>query len=68
MAEATPGTISGSDANKVARRTIEALTLLVIAYGKAESMHEDPREQYGDLRSYWGQFLNSLLGKVKNVM
>ncbi len=68
LAEATPGTISGSEANKVARRTIEALTLLVIAYGKAESMHESPRDQYGDLRSYWGQFLNSLLGKVKGVV
>ncbi|MGH7136553.1 MAG: hypothetical protein ACREHD_12495 [Pirellulales bacterium] len=28
----------------------------------------DPHEQYGDLRSYWGQFLDSLMGKVKDVV
>lgn len=67
IAEASPGSISGSDANRAARRTIEALTLLLIAYGKAESMHENPREEYDELRSYWGQFLGSLMGRVRGV-
>lgn len=67
VADRAAGTVSGEEAVRVARRTIEALTLLLIAYGKAESMDEDPHEQYGDLRSYWGQFLDTLLGKVKNV-
>jgi hypothetical protein len=62
------GSVSGADAVNAARRTIEALTLLVIAYGKAESMHANPHEQYGELRNYWGHFLDSLMGKVKNVV
>lgn len=68
ITDRTPGTISGDEAVRTARRTREALTLLLIAYGKAESMHETPREQYGDLRMYWGQFLDSLMGKVKDVI
>lgn len=68
LAEATPGTISGAEANSVARRTIEALTLLLIAYGKAESMDQDPHERFGDLRMFWGQFLSSLMTKVKGTV
>lgn len=61
------GTVSGDEAVKAARRTIEALTLLLIAYGKAESMHHNPAEQYDELTQYWGQFLSTMLKKVKNV-
>lgn len=68
IAQSAPGSVSGDEAVRTARRTLEALTLLVIAYGKAESMDDDPREQYGDLRMFWGQFLDSLMGKVKNVI
>jgi hypothetical protein len=68
IAQRTPGGVSGDEAVRAAKRTIEALTLLIIAYGKAESMDENPRERYGDLRSYWGQFADSLMGKVKDVM
>lgn len=68
LAEATPGEISGAEANGVARRTIEALTLLLIAYGKAESMDQKPLESYGDLRMFWGQFLSSLMTKVKGTV
>jgi hypothetical protein len=67
IAERSAGAISPEQAIQAAKRTIEALTLLLIAYGKAESMHEDPQERYGELRAYWGQFLDSLMGKVKNV-
>lgn len=62
------GSVSGADAVKAARRTVEALTLLMIAYGKAESMHENPHVQYGELRNYWGHFLDALMGKVKGVV
>jgi hypothetical protein len=68
IARLSPGEISGDEAVRVARRTTEALTLLLIAYGKAESMHETPHEQYGDLRGFWGQFLDTLMKKVKNVV
>ena len=68
MASSDPSQVCGDDAVKIARRTQEALTLMVVAYAKAESMHDNPVELFGDLRSYWGQFLNSLLGKVKDVL
>lgn len=68
IATQDPGSVSGDQAVRAARRTLEALSLLVIAYGKAESMDEKPREKYTDLRNYWGQFLDTLLGKVKGVV
>lgn len=68
IADAPPGSISGDEAARAARRSIEALTLLIIAYGKAESMDENPRERYSELRSYWGKFTDSLMGKVKDVI
>jgi hypothetical protein len=68
IADRSAGAVSGEQAVQAAKRTIEALTLLLIAYGKAESMDGDPLERYGELRSYWGQFLDSLLGKVKKVV
>lgn len=63
-----PGTVSGEQAVRAARRTLEALSLLVVAYGKAESMDENPRENFTDLRNDWGRFLDTLLGKVKDVI
>lgn len=68
IADRAAGTVSGEEAVKTARRTIEALTLLLIAYGKAESMHLTPSEQYGDLVQYWGQFLSTMLNKIKDVV
>lgn len=68
IAERDPGAVSGEEAVKTARRTVEALTLLLIAYGKAESMHANPGAQYDDLLQFWGQFLSTLLKKVKNVI
>jgi hypothetical protein len=41
---------------------------MVIAYGRAESQDDNPHERYMELRNYWGQFLDSLMGKVKNVL
>lgn len=67
LSDREPATITGDEAVRTARRTIEALTLLVIAYGKAESMHRNPVEQYGDLLNHWGQFLSTMLSKVKDV-
>ncbi len=68
IAQRDAGSVSGDDAVKAARRTIEALTLLLIAYGKAESMDSDPVERYSDLTSYWGQFLDTMMTKVKGVI
>ncbi len=68
IAERTAGEVTGDEAVRVARRTIEALSLLLVSYGKAESMHENPRDQYGDLRMFWGQFCDSLMGRVAGAM
>ena len=54
--------------SRAGRRGVEAIALMLIAYGKAESMNENPHERYGELRSYWGIFLDSLMGKVKDVI
>ena len=63
-----PGEVEQEEALRTARRTVEALSLLVVAYAKAESMDDTPHEKYGDLRQFWGQFLDTLLGKVTNVL
>ena len=36
-------------------------------YGKAQSMDNQP-DKYEDLTSYWGQFVDTLMGKVKDVI
>ncbi|GGZ09852.1 hypothetical protein CP967_15300 [Streptomyces nitrosporeus] len=51
-----------------ARRAIEAITLLLVAYAKAESMHDTPNEQYGQLRKQWGGFAELYLNKIKDVL
>ena len=67
IANAPAGSVSGDEATSTAQRTLEALTLLIIAYTKAESMAQDP-EHYTELRDNWGTFLRSLMGKVKDVL
>jgi hypothetical protein len=66
-AEAPAGSVSGDEATRTARRTMEALILLVIAYAKAESMDRDPA-RFMELRDDWGKFLRSLMGNVKDVI
>jgi hypothetical protein len=68
ISQRDPGTVSGDEAVKAARRSIEAMSLLLVAYGKAESMHPNPVDQYQDLTQFWGQFLGTLLNKVKDVL
>ena len=68
IAERDPSTITGDEAARTAKRTIEALTLLLVAYGRAESMDRNPVERYEDLLNHWGQFLSTLLGKIKGVL
>lgn len=67
IAETDPGSVSGVDAVKAAKRAVEGLTLMVLAYGKAMSMSPSPSD-YDDLTSYWGQFIDTLMGKVSGVV
>lgn len=66
IAEMAPGSVSGEDANRAARRAVEGLALMIVAYGKAQSMDVDP-SKYDDLTMYWGQFVDTLMGKVKGT-
>ncbi len=67
IAEAPPGSVSGDEATRTARRTMEALILLIVAYAKAESMDPDPNK-FMELRDDWGKYLRSLMGKIKDVL
>lgn len=60
--------VSHEDIKRRLLRSLEALTLMIIAYAKAESMNEKPEQQYSDLRLFWGQFLHTLMGRVKDVL
>jgi hypothetical protein len=68
ITEGDPSTLPADEVIASCKRTIEALTLLLIAYGKAESMDENPEEKYRDLTGHWGQFLETLMGRVKDVI
>lgn len=59
--------LSGDDAVKTARRAVEGLALMVVAYGKAQSMTNDPTE-YDELTSDWGKFLETLMDKIRDVI
>ena len=67
IADTDPGSVSGVDAVKAAKRAVEGLTLMVLAYGKAMSMSPSPSD-YEDLTSYWGQFVDTLMGKINGVV
>ena len=64
IADAPAGSISGDDATRAARRTIEALTLLIVAYAKAESMNVDP-DEYAGLRHDWAGSFELSWGKSR---
>ncbi|KQV54668.1 ATP-binding protein [Caulobacter sp. Root342] len=66
IADANPSEVSGEDAVRTARRAIEGLTLMVAAYGKAQSMEQDP-SKFDGLTSDWGKFLDTLMDKVRDV-
>ena len=67
LAKCDPGAVSGADAVKSARRAVEGLALMVVAYGKAQSMDDQP-DRFDDLTTFWGQFIDTLMGKVKDVL
>lgn len=63
------GAVSASaDPVAIARRAAEAITLLLVAYAKAESMNDNPVEAYGDLRQWWGNFADRFMSKIKDVL
>ncbi|MFC8720125.1 ATP-binding protein [Kitasatospora sp. NPDC057198] len=57
-----------SEAPATARRAVQAITLLLVAYAKAESMHETPVDQYKELRKWWGTFTDQYLTKINHIL
>ncbi|MER6279770.1 ATP-binding protein [Streptomyces sp900105245] len=60
------GGVNGTDAVemiKLIRKTETALDVLILAYAKAENMHVNP-DQFGDLRSYWGQYTQAFMREL----
>lgn len=51
----------GADGVEKVRRIADGLDLLIMAYAKAENMHDKPDETYGSLRLYWGMFIDSYM-------
>jgi hypothetical protein len=66
VADASEGA-HAPEVTELARRGIEALTLLVLSYAKAESMQDRPAV-FEECREYWGMFLNQFMLKVREVI
>jgi hypothetical protein len=50
------------------KKLLGAIDLLLIAYAKAENMHRDPDDAYGDLRNHWGTFTAGLMGEQERKL
>lgn len=61
------GNISGMEAKDISRRAIEALSLLIIAYGKAGSLNPTAYSDYSELTNQWGTYLDLFLKNIKDV-
>ncbi|WP_405999432.1 ATP-binding protein [Streptomyces sp. NBC_00829] len=62
------GAGTDGDASATAKRALEAITLLIVSYAKAETQHETPDDQYGELRKHWGDFTQLFMSKIKDVL
>lgn len=68
LSEMRPEEVTPDMAVSAARQATQALTVLITAYAKAEGMNANPTQQYGELRNHWGAFLETLLGRVKDIL
>ncbi|MYS87904.1 ATP-binding protein [Embleya scabrispora] len=50
-----------------ARRAVEAILLLLVAYAKAEAQHPTPTEEFKPLRTLWGMFTELYMSKIKDI-
>jgi hypothetical protein len=60
--------VSPTQAIAAGRQAVEALTVLITAYARAEGMNPTPSEAYGELRNHWGWYLETLLTRVKDSL
>jgi hypothetical protein len=68
LSEMSADEVSPTQAIAAGRQAVEALTMLITAYARAEGMNPNPSEEYAELRNYWGAFLETLLTKVKDIL
>ncbi|HLI76535.1 MAG TPA: ATP-binding protein [Acidobacteriaceae bacterium] len=68
LSEMSADEVSPTQAIAASRQAVEALTVLVTAYARAEGMNPSPSEAYGELRNHWGWYLETLLTKVKDIL
>lgn len=61
LADKDSAEIEAEEVLDLARRVETAIDLLFMAYAKAENMHSDPDEVYGDLRSDWGRYTSAYI-------
>jgi hypothetical protein len=61
MAAMEADDLDKNEASRLLKKLPAAIDLLLLAYAKAENMHEDAEEVYSELRSHWGLFANGLL-------
>jgi hypothetical protein len=64
MAALEPGELDVEDVSDLLKKAATGIDLLLMAYAKAENMHNDPDEAYGELRSLWGGFANGLIREL----
>jgi hypothetical protein len=64
MADQEPDELSVADVSALLRKVSAGIDLLLLAYAKAENMHSDPDEAYGELRSHWGLFAGGLVREL----
>ena len=63
--KADPTSLQGEEMLELLRKVEVGIDMLLMAYAKAESLHREPEEAYGELRSLWGVFTTAY---VKNAL
>jgi len=53
-----------SDMHELIRQTWMSLDMLFQGYAKAENLHHEPDEMFGNLRTYWGQHTQSYMREL----
>ncbi len=61
MAAVDPEDLNVAEVSILLKKLETGIDLLLMAYAKAENMHADPEDAYGELRTYWGVFASALV-------
>ncbi|MES2096821.1 MAG: ATP-binding protein [Pseudomonadota bacterium] len=61
MAKVDPEELDATEVSTLLNRLSVGMDLLLMAYAKAENMHADPDDAYGELRAHWGLFTAGLI-------